>query len=114
MVEVWADVGVIGGQGGGATGAGAGLQLVGPAEAETTGINIPLCSPTVSEAMIPFICWAIGCCSVGDPEPDPDPQDLHVFWPPGSRSISPRYASGSVSFPFSHKDVERTEIMLAK
>jgi hypothetical protein len=60
-VEVWAGVGVIGGQGGGAMGAGAGLRLVGPAEAETTGINIPLCSPTVSEAMISFICWAVGC-----------------------------------------------------
>ena len=36
-------------------------------------------------------------CSVGDP--DPDPQDPHVFGPPGSGSISQRCGSGS--FPFS-------------
>jgi hypothetical protein len=43
--------------------------------------------------------------SVGDldPEPDLDPQDPHVFGPPGSGS-----------FPFSHKYVERIEIMPAK
>ncbi len=38
---------------------------------------------------------------------DPDPQDLHVFGPPGSWSIGQKYASGSASIPFS-------EIMLAK
>ncbi len=26
---------------------------------------------------------------------DPDPPDSHVFWPPGSGSISQRYGSGS-------------------
>jgi hypothetical protein len=35
---------------------------------------------------------------------DPDPQDQHIFGPPGSRSISQRYVSGSragsSSFPF--------------
>jgi hypothetical protein len=40
---------------------------------------------------------------------DPDP---HFFGPPGSGSISQRYGSGS--FPFTHKGVERTEILLAK
>jgi hypothetical protein len=35
--------------------------------------------------------------SVGDP--DPDPQDLHVFGPPGS--VSQRYGSGP--FPFLEK-----------
>ncbi len=35
--------------------------------------------------------------SVGDPDPEPDPP---VFRPPGSRSISQRYGSGSGSFPF--------------
>jgi hypothetical protein len=53
--------------------------------------------------------------SVGDP--DPDPQDLHVFGPPrsGCRSISQRYGSKSGSRSFSFlKGVERTEIMLAK
>jgi hypothetical protein len=53
-------------------------------------------------------------CSVGDP----DPQDPHVFVPPGSvfGSISQRYGSGSGSgsFHFSHKCVVRTEIMPAK
>jgi hypothetical protein len=50
--------------------------------------------------------------SVGDP--DPDPQDQHVFGPPGSgsRSTSQRYGSGS--FPFSHKCVMQTEKMLDK
>ncbi len=33
--------------------------------------------------------------NVGDPDPEPD---LHVFGPPGSRSISYRYGSGS--FPY--------------
>jgi hypothetical protein len=32
------------------------------------------------------------------PEPDQDPQDPYVFGPPGSRSISTRYGSGSGSF----------------
>ncbi len=49
------------------------------------------------------------CSSVGDPEPDP-----HVFGPPGSGSISQRYGSGSGTFPFLIKCVERTEIMPAK
>jgi hypothetical protein len=31
---------------------------------------------------------------------DPDPQDPHVFGPPGSGSISQRYGSGSGSFFF--------------
>ncbi len=40
--------------------------------------------------------------NVGDLEPDPDPQDPHVFEPPGSGFISQRYGSGSGfgSFPF--------------
>ncbi len=46
------------------------------------------------------------------PDADPDPQDPHVFVPPGSGSISQRYGyvSGSGSFPFdfSHRFVERT------
>ncbi len=47
---------------------------------------------------------------------DPDLQDPHVFWRPGSRSINQSYGSGSVSvsFPFLIKGVEQTEIMLAK
>jgi hypothetical protein len=35
-----------------------------------------------------------------DPEPDPDPKDPHVFWPPGSGSISQMYGFVSGSFPF--------------
>ncbi len=51
--------------------------------------------------------------SVGDPDPDLHPQDLHVFGPLGSGSISQRYGSGS--FPFLIKMLSRqTEIMLAK
>ncbi len=40
----------------------------------------------------------------------------HVFWPRVSGSISQRYGSGSSLqiLPFSHKGVERTEIMLEK
>jgi hypothetical protein len=40
--------------------------------------------------------------NVWDPdlEPDPDPKDPHVFWPPESGSISQMYGSGSGSFPF--------------
>jgi hypothetical protein len=38
---------------------------------------------------------------LGLPDPDPDP-------------LVKRYGSGSGSFPFSHKGVGRTEIMLAK
>ncbi len=38
--------------------------------------------------------------SVRDPDPnqDPDPPDSHVFGPPGSRSTSQGYGSGSGSF----------------
>ncbi len=48
--------------------------------------------------------------SVGDP--DPDPQDSHVFEPPGSGSICQWI--GLRILPFSYKGVMRTEIMLAK
>jgi hypothetical protein len=47
--------------------------------------------------------------SVGNPEPDP-----HAFRPHGSGSISQRYGSGIRILTFSHKCVERTEIMAAK
>jgi hypothetical protein len=53
-----------------------------------------------------------------DPEPDPDPQDPHFFGPPGCGSISQRCGSRIWLririLPFSHKYVERTEIMPAK
>jgi hypothetical protein len=59
-----------------------------------------------------FLCGR--SVSVGDP----DPQDPHVFGPPGSGSISRRYragsGSGSRSSFFSHKCVERTEMMPTK
>jgi hypothetical protein len=49
-----------------------------------------------------FICSVYR--SVGDPHPEPDPQDPHVVGPPGSGSgsISQSYGSGSGfgSFPF--------------
>jgi hypothetical protein len=45
--------------------------------------------------------------NVGDPDP-------LVFGHPGSGSISQRHGSGSRILPFSHKGVDRTEIMLAK
>jgi hypothetical protein len=38
--------------------------------------------------------------NVGDPEPDPDPQDPHVFGPPVSGSISQSNGTGSGSKPF--------------
>jgi hypothetical protein len=41
-----------------------------------------------------------------------DPQDPFVFGPPGS--VGHKYGSGSGSFPFSHKSVDRTEIMVTK
>ncbi len=42
---------------------------------------------------------------------DPDPQDLHVVGPPGSRSgsVSQRYGSGSGSFPFFRKELSRVQ-----
>jgi hypothetical protein len=61
-----------------------------------------------------FLTYALSTLRVGDPDPNlPDP---HVYGPPGSgsRSISQRHGSGSGSFPFLIKDVEQTEIMLAK
>ncbi len=52
--------------------------------------------------------------SVADPDtnPDPDLPDPHVFGPPGSGSISPRYGSGSGSGSFYHhaKIVRKTLI----
>jgi hypothetical protein len=47
--------------------------------------------------------------SFGDTEPDP-----HAFGPPGLRSISQRFWLQIQTFPFTHKGVERTEIMLTK
>jgi hypothetical protein len=70
-------------------------------------------------------CHPLQYISVGDP--DPNPQDPHGFGPTGSGSISQRYesgirlrtsdpesGSGPRILPFSHKCVDRTEIMLAK
>jgi hypothetical protein len=55
---------------------------------------------------VPVIIWLLLkksylllLSSVGDPDPKPDPQDPHVFGPPGSGSISQRYGSGSGSGP---------------
>jgi hypothetical protein len=42
----------------------------------------------------------VGCFIVSASVGDPDPQDLYVFEPPGSRSISQRCVSGSGSFSF--------------
>jgi hypothetical protein len=42
--------------------------------------------------------------------PDPDPPDPHVFGPPGSDSISQRYASGSGFFYQQAKIVRKTLI----
>jgi hypothetical protein len=47
----------------------------------------------------------------GDPDPEPDP---HVFRPPGSGSSGDRNPLSDVRIrilPFSHKCVERTEIL---
>jgi hypothetical protein len=44
-------------------------------------------------------------------DPDSDPQDPHAFRPPISGSITQARIR---ILPFSHKGVERTEIMLAK
>jgi hypothetical protein len=57
--------------------------------------------------------------SVGDPDPEPDPQDPHVFGPPGSGGsafISQRYGSGSGSrsFPFLIDVLSRLKIMPTK
>jgi hypothetical protein len=49
-------------------------------------------------------------CSVGDP----DLEDLHNFGPPGSESVSQSPEVWIRILLFSHKGVERTEIMLAK
>jgi hypothetical protein len=49
-------------------------------------------------------------CSVSDP--DPDPQDPYVFWPPGSGSISQRYESGSESFYHQAKIVRKHLFLL--
>ncbi len=48
-------------------------------------------------------------CSVGDPDPDPDLQDPHVFGPPasGSGTINQRYGSRSGSFPFLEKALSK-------
>ncbi len=43
-------------------------------------------------------------------DPNPDPPDPHVFGPPGSRSTSQRYGSGSGSFCHKAKIVRKTLI----
>jgi hypothetical protein len=60
--------------------------------------------------------------SVGDPDPEsvPDPQDPHVFGPPESwiriqkTEARIRIRVLIISLFFSHKSVEKTEIMLAE
>ncbi len=59
-----------------------------------------------SKGQVVFVCPIRS--SVGDP----DPLDPHVFGQPGSGSISHRSISRILLF--SHKGVERTEIMLEK
>jgi hypothetical protein len=56
------------------------------------------------------------CLEVFTSVTDPDPEDPYVFGPPrsASESVGHKYGSGCVSFLFSNKSVERTEIMLAK
>jgi hypothetical protein len=57
-------------------------------------------------------CWG------PDPESVPDPQDLHVFGPPESwirihkSEVRVRIRLLIIPFSFSHKSVEKTEIML--
>ncbi len=46
-----------------------------------------------------------------DPDPNPDPSDPYVFGPPGSGSVSQRYASGS--FYHQAKIVRKTLIPTA-
>jgi hypothetical protein len=61
---------------------------------------------------VPSTQGRLGLCvrnSVWDPEPDP--QDPHVLGPPGPLV---RGTDRLRILPFSHKDVGRTEIMLAK
>jgi hypothetical protein len=48
----------------------------------------------LDEGQTPKVSFSLA--SIGDPEPDP--QDPHVFGPPGSGTISQSYGSGS--FPF--------------
>jgi hypothetical protein len=50
--------------------------------------------------------------SDADPNPDTDPSDLYVFWPPGSGSgsSSQRYGFGSGSFYHQAKIVRKTLI----
>jgi hypothetical protein len=57
---------------------------------------------TVSTSILADTRKTIVFASVGDPEPDPGPQDRHVFGLLGSGSISQRYGSGLGygSFPF--------------
>ncbi len=60
--------------------------------------------------------------SVGDPDPElvPDSQDPHVFGPPESwiwihkSEVGIRIRLLIIPFSFSHKSVEKTEIMLAE
>jgi hypothetical protein len=46
--------------------------------------------------------------SVPDPNPDQDPLDPRVFWPPGSGSTSQKYGSGSGSFYHHAKIIRKT------
>jgi hypothetical protein len=54
--------------------------------------------------------------SVGDPDPKsvPDLQDPHVFGPPDSWIRIHKSEVLIIPFSFSHKSVEKTEIMLAE
>ncbi len=57
--------------------------------------------------------WNLGG-SVADPDPNPDPPDPQVFGPPGSRSTSQGYGSGSGSFYHHAKNDVKVEKIVYK
>jgi hypothetical protein len=89
---------------------GLGFNIVGGEDGEGIFISFILAGSPADTCQVPTYFRPSASGSGNANVADPDPQDPHVFGPPGSGSIGQRYGSGS--FPFPHKAVERTEIML--
>jgi hypothetical protein len=77
-------------------------------------VKIEGCGCTFCKEVSQLIQLPVPVVGISAGDPDLDPQDPHVFGPPGSGSVSQESDVPIRILPFSHKGVERTEIMLAK
>jgi hypothetical protein len=76
------------------------------------GRPIPTCAPLTVRKGTPYLKGSrfISYVTTSVADPDPNPSDPYVFWPPGSGSICQRYGFRSGSFYHQAKIVRKTLI----